>query len=426
MRSVSIHQWVVLTALLSTAHSLDNGVGRRPTLGWNSWNLYKGRLDESLVRSTAKLLVSTGLAAKGYIYVNMDDTWAAESRDTNGSLVPDPTKFQSPMNELVDALHADGLKFGIYTDVGWYTCARRPGTFGHEVDDANLFASWGVDFVKSDSCFTSPSKTVQPADGPRCYEDYQKFAKALNATGRHMVHSVKGPCGPAPGVCSPPDASSIAHLRRAAGDVQDNWKSMLRVLDDAAAVVNNTQPGFFADLDILEIGNGGLTTVEERAVFSLWCAVKSPLLLGNDLGAMNASTLETVSNDALLAVNQDGLGRAATRVANLTSGVQLWAGPLGERPGHNGAVNDYVVVAFNAGETMQTGVVIAWEAVGACPGATHGAHESSTRTPCAWDVRDVWLGNTSHAVPGHVVVDLAPHAAVALRLENQTSAVGVE
>mmetsp|Transcript_17686 Transcript_17686/g.46163 ORF Transcript_17686/g.46163 Transcript_17686/m.46163 type:complete len:437 (+) Transcript_17686:44-1354(+) len=418
----------VLLVLVSTfsnqpqpAAALDNGVGQRPSLGWNSWNAFAGRLDEAVVRQTAQLLVSKGLAAKGYVYLNLDDTWSAP-RNATGWLTWDSTKFETPMPELVADVHAAGLKFGIYTDVGTQTCAKRPGTYGHEEQDARLFAAWQVDFVKSDSCFTATDPSQQPADGPRCYADYVKFAAALNATGRPMVHSVKGPCGHA-GVCSPPDASAVAHMRRAAGDVHDNWPSILRVLESAAAVVNTSKPGFFADLDILEIGNGGLTQVEERAVFSLWCAVKSPLLLGNNLSSMAAGTFETVTNLDLLAVNQDVLGVAATRVANDGSGIQLWAGPLGEpRPlsaaalgkASTATVRDYVVVVFNTGTAVAT-VDIAWNDVGAC---TPGRR-------CAWDVRDLWYGNISRAVTAKTTVTVASHGAVVLRLENASTVAAV-
>lgn len=169
-----------------------------------------------------------------------------------------------------------------------------------------------VDFVKSDSCFTADDGS-QPADGDACAADYAVFANALNATGRPMVHSVKGPCGRNPAKpCSPPDAGAIANLRRAAGDAKDNWSSMVRILSEAQLVVNVSRPGFFADLDILEIGNGGLTAVEERAVFTMWSILKSPLLLGNNLNNMTAETRRTVGNKRLIAINQDPTGIAAT------------------------------------------------------------------------------------------------------------------
>eukprot|EP00729_Bicosta_minor_P023299 gene23299-12466_t len=175
---------IIVLTLVGWSHGLDNGLGKTPALGWNSWNKFRDQLNETVVRDTAALLKSTGLAAKGYVYVNMDDTWAAVNRSAEGELVPDPAKFKSPMGTLVDDIHRMGLKFGIYTDVGWKTCAKRPGSYKYEVQDANLFASWKVDYVKSDSCFTAVDPSFQPANGSRCAEEYKVFEAALNATGR--------------------------------------------------------------------------------------------------------------------------------------------------------------------------------------------------------------------------------------------------
>ena len=231
----------------------------------------------------------------------MDDTWAARDNVT-GALIGAPAKFPSGIPSLVEHVHGLKLAFGIYTDVGHQTCANRPGSWGHETLDAETFAKWQVDLVKSDSCYTSVDPLAgRPADGASCYARYKIFSEALKATGRPIVHSIKGPCGKKPGTmngtCSPPDASAISNLRRCAGDASDSWSSMLRILDEAAAVVQFSKPGFFADMDvsdstaptatvvsltqmfqILEIGNGGLTEAEEKSVMTLWCAAKSPLV----------------------------------------------------------------------------------------------------------------------------------------------------
>ena len=184
----------------------------------------------------------------------MDDTWAARDNAT-GALIGAPEKFPSGIPSLVEHVHGLKLAFGIYTDVGHQTCCNRPGSWGHETLDADTFAKWEVDLVKSDSCYTSVDPHAgRPADGASCYARYKIFAEALKATGRPIVHSIKGPCGGKPGTmngtCSPPDASAISNLRRCAGDASDSWGSMLRILDEAAAVVQFSKPGFFADMDV--------------------------------------------------------------------------------------------------------------------------------------------------------------------------------
>ena len=186
------------------------------------------------------------------------------------------------------------------------------------------------------------------ADATNCLARYQLFDKYLRATGRAIVHSVKGPCGHGPDPCSPPDASAFSNLRRAAGDARDSWGSLLKILEEAAAVAVHSRPGYFADMDILEIGNGGLSEVEERTEMTLWCALKSPLLLGNDLTNMSATTLGIVGHSPLLAINQDPLGKAAQRLANTTTS-QVWAGHLGRLS------DEVVLVLLNSGETNQTG-----------------------------------------------------------------------
>ena len=365
---------------LRYTHALDNNdiegaappvaqsppiIAPTPVLGWNSWNFFKGRLNETVLKTTADALVSSGLAAKGYTFVNMDDHWSARDPKTH-ELIAIPAKFPSALAGIAEYIHGKNLSLGAYIDVGHKTCGGCPGTWGHETLDAQTLAKAGVDFVKSDSCFTSATHPKNhPADGASCYAKYEVFSEALKATGRPIIHSIKGPCGHAPGTlncsalpgekkprpvpcCSPPDASAVSNFRRAAGDAADHWTSMLKILDYAAAVVQHSKPGFFADLDILEIGNGGLTDAEERSVMSLWCAAKSPLLLGNDLSTMTARTLEIVGNDALLQVNQDPLGKAALRVVN-TAALQVWAGPLS--PLTSGAAGRTVAVLLNLQET---------------------------------------------------------------------------
>eukprot|EP01043_Picozoa_sp_COSAG02_P038586 COSAG02_NODE_2986_length_7614_cov_78.950632_4_plen_346_part_00 len=336
--------------------------------------------------------------------VNMDDLWAGGRDNATGQLFPIKSKFPNGIPALAEYVHSKGLRFGIYIDVGHLTCGRCPGTWGHEQIDAQTFATWKVDFVKSDSCFTSSTDSPpgpQPADGASCYERYKLFDAALKASGRPMVHSIKGPCGRTPGtmngMCSPPDASAISNLRRCAGDAKDNWGSMMKVIEEAAGVVQYSRPGFFADMDILEIGNGGLTVVEERTVMTLWCVLKSPLLLGNDLTNMSQTTLDILGNTHLLAINQDSMGRAALRVSNTTT-TQVWAGPLSK--------NKAVLVLLNTGNDSAT-VESSW--------AMLAAAKPKCDNLVATDLWDdsTKTYRTSGAAPTAL---LKPHEAKALRL----------
>jgi alpha-galactosidase len=386
---------IALLLVLPFVEALDNGLSKTPPMGTNTWNVFRDKISEEVIKTTADILVSSGLAEKGYKYVNMDDAWAG-GRDSNGLLFPNATKFPSGIKALADYVHSKKLLFGIYTDAGHKTCQKLPGTWGHEETDAQTFADWTCDFVKTDSCFTNNDSSIQPADGPNCLKHYEIFAKALNATGRPMVHSVKGPCGRVDenGVCSPANASSIANLRRTSGDVNDNWASVERIVNDAAQVAALSSPGFFGDMDILEIGNGGLSQAEEETMFTMWCVLKSPLLLGNDLSKMNAETLRIVGNDLLITINQDALGTAARIVFTEGLDKRGWAGPL--------AGGDMVAVLQNTGNISQT-MHMPWSALG-------------LDTNASLEVTDLWGGGQAKTYQHYIPATVEAHGVAAFRL----------
>lgn len=176
----------LLLLLCSVASALDNGVGRTPVLGFNSWNdLRCEGMNETNILAVFTAFERLNLTSFGYRYVNLDDCWAAEARAADGSLVADPTRFPHGIRYLSDVAHSKGLKLGIYTDRGEFTCQRRPGSYGHEAQDAQTFAQWGIDYVKEDSCFAS-------SDHATAFAEYAKMRDGLNATGRPIVLSLCG------------------------------------------------------------------------------------------------------------------------------------------------------------------------------------------------------------------------------------------
>ena len=156
------------------ADAADNGLAQTPPMGWNSWNKFACNVSEDLVKSAADAMVSSGMKDAGYQYMVVDDCWQV-SRDAAGNIVADPKKFPSGIKALADYVHSKGLKFGIYSDAGTKTCAGRPGSRGHEYQDAIMYASWGVDYLKYDWCGTG-TQDAQAA--------YTTMADALKATGR--------------------------------------------------------------------------------------------------------------------------------------------------------------------------------------------------------------------------------------------------
>jgi len=283
----------LLLCFCPAVDSLDNGLGLTPPMGWNTWNTFFCAIDETLIHQTAEILVETGLAALGYTYLNLDDCWMHSNRTEDGKYTPDPVKFPSGMKALGDFLHSRGLRLGLYTSAGTKTCAGFPGSLHHEQVDAQTFADWGVDYLKYDNCYNQ--------DIP-CIHRYAKMRDALNRTGRSIFYSL----------CqwgkedSYQWAPAVGNAWRTTGDIGPTWPSIARNFwDSLQRHVPRSQPGAWADLDMLEVGNGNLTIPEQSTHFGLWVMAKSPLLLGMDLRTVSKESIEIVKNRHLIKLHQD-------------------------------------------------------------------------------------------------------------------------
>jgi len=308
-------------AVASRVHAKDspsrlagNALALTPPMGWNSWNHFACNVSEQTIRETADAMVSSGMRDAGYKYIVIDDCWQV-ARDSGGTLVADPQRFRHGIKALADYVHAKGLLFGIYTDAGTNTCQGRPGTLGHEDQDARTFASWGVDYVKEDWCH------AQHLDAPT---QYKKFREALDRTGRPIVLSICEWGSNQPWEWAP----RVGNLWRTTDDIADRWASMLDNLDQSAQHATAAGPGAWNDPDMLEVGNGGMTDDEYRAHFSLWAIMAAPLIAGNDLRDMSASTRATLTNAEVIAVDQDSLGAQGILVWESPPDLQVWAKPL--------------------------------------------------------------------------------------------------
>ncbi|KAL9268589.1 Alpha-galactosidase 3-like protein [Drosera capensis] len=323
---------------------LNNGLAQSPQMGWNSWNFFACHINETVIMETADALISTGLADLGYVYVNIDDCWSREARNSKGELVPDPKTFPSGIKALADYVHGKGLKLGIYSDAGVFTCQVRPGSLYHEKSDAEQFASWGVDYLKYDNCYNlgiPPQKRYPP------------MRNALNATDRTIFYSL---CEW--GVDDPALwASQVGNSWRTTDDINDSWVSMTMIADLNDKWASYAGPGGWNDPDMLEVGNGGMSYNEYRAHFSIWALMKAPLLIGCDVRNLTAETKEILSNEEVIAVNQDTLGVQGRKVS--TSGLdgcqQVWAGPL--------SGNRIVVALWNRCSNA-TAITARWDVLG--------------------------------------------------------------
>jgi alpha-galactosidase len=323
--------WVILVILSLgpgdgssvATHPLENGVARTPPMGWDTWNTFGCDIDESLVHGIADAIVTTGMRDAGYRNVVVDDCWFDPVRDRSGDLRGSPTRFPSGMKALGDYLHARGLKFGVYEVPAAKTCAQYGGAYpgatgsgGHEVQDARRFASWGVDYLKYDWC--SPDGSVQDQ-----VEAFARMRDALAATGRPVVLSVNPNSLHA---TTGPQRywGDVANLWRTTQDIGDVWDAghadgfpmgIRNIVDANVPLAPLAAPGGFNDPDMLEVGRGGLTPTEMRSHFALWAMMAAPLIAGNDVRHQEAPTTALLTNRALIAIDQDALGRQAEQIA---------------------------------------------------------------------------------------------------------------
>ena len=304
----------------------ENGLAKTPPMGWNSWNLFAGRVDDATVRTIADAMVTSGMRDAGYIYVNIDDTWEGV-RDAQGML---QTNHKFPdMKALADYVHSKGLKLGIYSSPGPRTCAGYPASYGHEEQDAKMWASWGIDYLKYDWCSAGniyKPENLQPV--------YQKMGEALQATGRPIVFSL---CEYGLGSVEKWGPEVGGNLWRTTGDIRDEWSSMIGNVEKQVPTASYAGPGRWNDPDMLEIGNGHMTGDEYRTHMSLWALVASPLLAGNDIRKMSQETKDILMNKEVIAVDQDALGKQASPAKN--GDLETWVKPLADGSVAVGVVN---------------------------------------------------------------------------------------
>jgi alpha-galactosidase len=305
-----------------------DGLAMTPPMGWNSWNTFETNIDEKLIKETADIMVTSGMEAAGYNYIVLDDGWMAKERDKDGNLVADPVKFPSGIKALIDYVHSKGLKFGLYNCAGTSTCAGYPGTRGYEYQDARFYANLGIDFLKYDWCNTA---------GINAPEAYATMSNALKTAGKPIVFSL---CEW--GDNKPWDwAKPIGNLWRISGDIypcfdcefhheEGNWSSwgFMKILEMRKDIRKFSGPDHWNDFDMLEVGDG-MTNTEDKAHFTMWSMMASPLIAGNDFRKMSKETLAILTNKELIAVNQDKLGIQGFKYSS-EDGMEVWVKPLSD------------------------------------------------------------------------------------------------
>ncbi|MGH9734692.1 MAG: glycoside hydrolase family 27 protein [Candidatus Acidiferrales bacterium] len=356
----------------------DNGLARTPPMGWNSWNKFAGKVNDQDVREMADAMVSSGMKAAGYTYINIDDTWEGP-RDKDGNITSN-LKFPD-MKALADYVHSKGLKIGIYSSPGPKTCAGYTGSYGHEQQDADTYAKWGIDYLKYDWC--SATEIYKPTE---MQPVYQKMGDALLKTGRPIVFSL---CQYGWNDVWTWGAKVDGNLWRTTGDVSDNWNAMSKIGFSQFDIAKYIRPGHWNDPDMLEIGNGGMTDEEYRTHMSLWSMLAAPLLAGNDLRTMSASIHDILTNREVIAIDQDPAGKPSKRISDpaATSVVVV-------RPLQDGSV---AVGLFNRADQPQE-ISVKW--------ADAGLSGTPSRARDLWKHADVAVSGESYSatVPTHGVV----------------------
>jgi alpha-galactosidase len=361
--------------------ALENGLARTPPMGWNSWNIFGGSIDETKIKQIADVMVSSGMKNAGYIYLNLDDNWMKNpARDGNGNLVGDPTRFPSGMKALGDYIHSKGLKFGIYSDRGTMTCMGIPQSGGHnnETRDANTYASWGVDYLKYDNCNADADLQA----------DYERMRDALANCGRPICYSI---------CCWSWQGSwliNCGNLWRTTGDINDSWGSMLGNYDINLKLTPYGGPGHWNDPDMLEIGNGHMTDTEYRTHMSLWCVMAAPLIAGNDIRTMSQATKDILLASEVIAVDQDAAGVQGSKV-NGSGDWEVICKPLGT------AGTTKAIALVNRG-TSTLNITVNWADIGLAAGTA--------------TVRDLWAKVDRGSFTNSYTVSVPSHGTALLKI----------
>ncbi|KRY21845.1 Alpha-N-acetylgalactosaminidase, partial [Trichinella patagoniensis] len=290
----------------------QNGLALTPPMGWISWLQFGCQIDcskglkncfsEQAILDIAEHLVADGYRDAGYIYMNLDDCWSSHRRDQNGRLMADPIRFPHGIKWLGQELHRRGLKLGMYTNIGSKTCMGYPGSGENIEKDAETFASWEVDMLKVDGCFTDKSTFSTK---------YPKMAKALNFTGRKILLSCSWPYYTYPEKPPYPLIAKHCNMWRNYQDVQMNWNSIMQIIDfyeaNQDSLADFHKRGQWNDADMLVIGSPKLTNDQAQAQMAIWSILGVPLFMSNDLRTLSPALQDILLNEQLIAINKDPL-----------------------------------------------------------------------------------------------------------------------
>jgi hypothetical protein len=368
-----------------------------PPLGWNSWNCWGLSVSDEKVRSSAGFMKSSGLIDHGWTYINIDDGWE-DTHDKDGNILTN-SKFPD-MKRLCDYVHSLGLKIGIYSSPGPKTCGGYEGSYTFEEKDAKAYASWGIDYLKYDWCSygrIAPDPTPDQLKHP-----YHVMKHAIRKVNRDIHYSL---CQYGMGDVWEWGAEVDGNSWRTTGDIEDTWESLSTIGFSQGKCSPYAAPGRWNDPDMLVVGWVGwgpslhytqLTPSEQYTHITLWCLLASPLLIGCDLSQLDPFTLSLLTNDEVLAVNQDPLGRQAIQV-KANDSYQVWMKELAD--------GSLAVGLFNL-TTEPLAIPVDLKDLG---------------LEGRYGMRDLWKQKDLGPVELHFEMTVLPHGAVMIRLIPERS-----
>ena len=377
--------------------SVFDSLAQTPPMGWNSWNKFGCDVSEKLMKEMADAMVESGMKDAGYEYIVIDDCWQI-GRDSLGNIIPDPERFPNGMKALADYIHSKGLKLGIYSCAGSYTCQGRPGSRGYQFQDARQYAAWGIDYLKYDWCSN---------EGQNARAAYQTMSDAIKLSGRPIVFSI----------CEWGEnepwkwGKGIGHMWRVTPDIRDCYQckfdwggvGVLDIIDIMADLYPYAGPGHWNDAEMLEVGNGGMNKEEYKTHFSMWCMLATPLMAGNDLRKMDADTKEILTNKEVIAVNQDKLGEQARRFMDMGE-KEIWAKPL--------ANGELAVCFLNRTESVWK-LHYDWHKQTIYFADEVNIHKKE------YKIRDLWKHQDIGTTKAHTQYEIAPHGVLMVRLSQK-------
>ncbi|MCT4644317.1 MAG: glycoside hydrolase family 27 protein [Carboxylicivirga sp.] len=369
---------------------------KTPIMGWASWNNYRVHITEDIIKSQADAMVDRGLADAGYSYINIDDGYFG-GRDKNGNLLVHKTRFPNGMKNLADYIHSRGLKAGIYADAGINTCASYwdkdtigvgMGLYGHDDEDLQLFLKdWGYDFIKIDWC----GGDWLDLDEQTRYTEIGRKIRALRPDVVYNICRWKFPGK---------WALQVADSWRISGDIANTFESVMHIVDLNAELWRYSGPGHVNDMDMLQVGRG-MTYEEDKTHFTMWCIMNSPLLAGNDLVSMSEETLSILTNEEVIALNQDPFVYQARRLVD-QGDLEVWAKPLIT------SASGQVGVALLNRSAQDTTITLKLSDIG-------------IEAPKGYSVRDLWKKETMDKQSADsLVFEVKSHGVVALKLEGHS------